>query len=99
MIGKIHEALADGTLHADMAKVLEEMAETLSESFLRRSLETGSEAPVAQAAPQANVEVAIVNWQWHAEIRNVSVCLCGVTTLKMFLRSACFIKATVTGEE
>ena len=33
VMGKIHEALADGTLHADEAKVLEEMSETLKESF------------------------------------------------------------------
>ena len=33
VMGKIHEALADGTLHADEVKVLEEMSETLKESF------------------------------------------------------------------
>ena len=33
MVGKVHEALADGTLHADEAKVLEEMSEMLKESF------------------------------------------------------------------
>ena len=55
VMGKIHEALADGTLHADEAKVLEEMAETLKESFDGRSLESVSEAPVAQAAPGGNV--------------------------------------------
>ena len=33
VIGKIHEALADGTLHAGEVKVLEEMSETLKESF------------------------------------------------------------------
>ena len=33
MMGKIHEALEDGTLHADEIKVLEEMSETLKESF------------------------------------------------------------------
>ena len=33
MMGKIHEALTDGTLHADEAKVLEEMSEMLKESF------------------------------------------------------------------
>ena len=56
VMGKIHEALAESTLHADEAKVLEEMAGTLKESFVDRSLESGSEAPVAQAAPQVNVE-------------------------------------------
>merc|ERR1712064_197182 len=55
VMGKIHEALADGTLHADEAKVLEEMAETLKESFDGRSLESASAAPVAQAAPEVNV--------------------------------------------
>jgi NhaP-type Na+/H+ or K+/H+ antiporter len=55
VMGKIHEALADGTLHADEAKVLEEMAETLKESFDGRPLESGSAAPVAQAAPEVNV--------------------------------------------
>ena len=33
VMGKIHEALVDGTLHADEAKVLEEMSEMLKESF------------------------------------------------------------------
>ena len=33
VMGKIHEALADGTLHADEIKVLEEMSEMLKESF------------------------------------------------------------------
>ena len=33
VLGKIHEALAYGTLHADEAKVLEEMSEMLKESF------------------------------------------------------------------
>ena len=33
VMGKIHEALADGTFHADEVKVLEEMSETLKESF------------------------------------------------------------------
>ena len=33
MMGKIHEALEDGTLHASEIKVLEEMSETLKESF------------------------------------------------------------------
>ena len=33
VMGKIHEALADGTLHADEVKVLEEMSELLKESF------------------------------------------------------------------
>ena len=33
VMGKIHEALADGTFHADEVKVLEETSETLKESF------------------------------------------------------------------
>ena len=33
MMGKIHEALEDGTLHADEVKVLEEMSEMLNDSF------------------------------------------------------------------
>ena len=46
MLGKIHEALADGTLHSGEAKVLEETAEKLKESFDGLSLESGSEPPV-----------------------------------------------------
>ena len=33
MMGKIHEALEDGTLHADEVKVLEEMSEMLKDSL------------------------------------------------------------------
>ena len=33
VLDKIHEALADGTFHVDEVKVLEEMSETLKESF------------------------------------------------------------------
>ena len=33
MMGEIHEALEDGTLHADEVKVLEEMSEMLKECF------------------------------------------------------------------
>ena len=42
-------------LNAEETKVLEEMAQTLKENFDGRSLETVSEAPIAQAAPGMNV--------------------------------------------
>ena len=54
VLGKIHEELADVTLHSDEAKFLEEMAETLKESFDCRSLESGWDSPVTKAASQSD---------------------------------------------
>ena len=73
VMGKIHEALVDGTLHADEAKVLEEMSKMLKESFeVRFTSVLQSEFDGQCAVDDANVGTVSSSFLQKQDFGNLS---------------------------